>query len=486
MLYLIWSLPALLVVGLIASGRAGILRAAMVGTIVALAVAFLTAPQTFKAAEAGLALARGAWIGWIVVPYILGGLFFWQLAVKAGNTSAAAERTDDGRANRRLLFAACFLIGPFAESVTGFGVGIIGTMMLVRRLDVKPVYLLAFSLLSQTMILWGAMGSGSIVGAAFAGMTPTDLTLHSSLLVATINMAWLPLFWRLAARAGLGARPGELVSEALWLAACLALVIGATYLLGPEAAMLATYGPVIVLRYLWDERPDRDGMLNAFVRTLPFTLVIGWLVAIRLVEPIHEALLDAIRIAPFTGAPIWFPLSHAGTWLLLAGLLTALLRGKGYLVAIEFSTAWRTGRLAVLTVITFSMMAEVLSISGIAAGMAQGLFRSLGQWAVIVTPLLAGTFGVVTNGGNAGNGLFMASQVDLATAAGFSVAMVASLQHVSGLSMSMFSPVRMAIVCSLAGTPGMEKAAYRVMVPFAAMAMTCLLIAAVLVALRVI
>ncbi len=118
-----------------------------------------------------------------------------------------------------------------------------------------------------------------------------------------------------------------------------------------------------------------------------------------------------------------------------------------------------------LTVITFSMMAEVLSISGIAAGMAQGLFRSLGQWAVIVTPLLAGTFGVVTNGGNAGNGLFMASQVDLATAAGFSVAMVASLQHVSGLSMSMFSPVRMAIVCSLAGTPGMEKAAYRVMRP---------------------
>ncbi len=72
-------------------------------------------------------------------------------------------------------------------------------------------------------------------------------------------MAWLPLFWRLAGRAGLGAGPGELASEALWLAACLALVIGATYLLGPEAAMLATYGPMIVLRFLWDERPDRGG-----------------------------------------------------------------------------------------------------------------------------------------------------------------------------------------------------------------------------------
>lgn len=99
MLYLVWSLPALLVVGLIASGRAGILKAAMVGTTVALVVAFLTAPQTFRPAEAGLALARGAWIGWIVVPYILGGLFFWQLAVKAGSKSAPLERTGDGRAN---------------------------------------------------------------------------------------------------------------------------------------------------------------------------------------------------------------------------------------------------------------------------------------------------------------------------------------------------------------------------------------------------
>ena len=60
---------------------------------------FLTAPQTFRPAEAGLALVRGAWIGWIVVPYILGGLFFWQLAVKAGSKSAPLERTGDGRAN---------------------------------------------------------------------------------------------------------------------------------------------------------------------------------------------------------------------------------------------------------------------------------------------------------------------------------------------------------------------------------------------------
>ncbi len=116
MLYLLWSLPALLVIGLIASGRAGILKAAVIGTAVALAVAFSTAPHRFETADAAVALARGAWIGWIVVPYIVGGLFFWQLAVRPGRAAASERRPlDDPRARRRLLFAACFLVGPFAN-----------------------------------------------------------------------------------------------------------------------------------------------------------------------------------------------------------------------------------------------------------------------------------------------------------------------------------------------------------------------------------
>jgi len=50
-------------------------------------------------------------------------------------------------------------------------------MTLLKPLGLKPVFLLAFSLFSQTMILWGAMGSGSIVGAAFAGMILTSILL---------------------------------------------------------------------------------------------------------------------------------------------------------------------------------------------------------------------------------------------------------------------------------------------------------------------
>jgi lactate permease len=485
LIYLFWTLPALIVIGAITSGRAGTLVASVLGLFTALAVAFGTAPRGFELTDAALSLARGAWIGWVVVPYILGGLLFWQMAIRPGDAAPpAADQPVNERARRRLLFAACFLIGPFAESATGFGVGIIGTMALVRRLDVGPINLIVFSLLSQTMILWGGMGSGAIIAAAFAGTAPTTLTLNSSVFFVAFNLFWLPLYWRFADRAGVAAPWGERISEALWLGASLAAVIGATSALGPETAMLAAYGPIIVLRYLVDQRPGRRQFAQAAQKMLPFAALIGWLVLTRLTPPLQQWLEQAGRIQPFTGTPVWSPLFHAGTWLVLAAILTALLRGHARSLPAETRAAWKTGRLAVLTIVTFSMMAEVLSRSGIAGSLAQGLFHSLGLWAVVLTPAISAVFGALANSGNAANGLFMASQVSLAAEAGLSLSAIVALQHAAALSLNIVSPVRMSIVCSLAGTGGRERAAYRAMLPFAAAAASVLLLAAAAVALH--
>ena len=485
MIYLVWTLPALAVIAGIASGRLGTLAASLLGLGIAVAVALVAAPVAFQVSDAAVSLARGAWIGWIVVPYILGGLLFWNIAMRPGGAAMpAAVAPADARARRRLLFAACFLIGPFAESATGFGVGIIGTMMLVRRLDVAPIHLLAFGLLSQTLILWGGMGSGAIIGAALARTDPTTLAVHASYIVALFNALWLMLYWRLAEQAGIGAGWRERIGEAAWLGASLALVIGATALLGPETAMLAAYGPVIVLRWLVDARPDRPALVRAMRRMAPFALLIGWLVLTRLLPPLTHFLEAAGRLHPFAGAPAWSPLFHAGTWLVAGAILTSLARGQAPGFPAEIRAAWKTGRLAVLTIVTFAMMAELLTGSGIAGGLARGMFTALDRWAILATPLVSAVIGALANSGNGANGLFMASQVSLAAEAGLNVAAVIALQHSAALSLNLVSPVRMAIVCSLAGTPGRERDAYRIMMPFAVAVVAVLLACSILVATR--
>jgi lactate permease len=214
----------------------------------------------------------------------------------------------------------------------------------------------------------------------------------------------------------------------------------------------------------------------------PFALLIGWLVLTRLVPPLERFLAEAGRIQPFAGAPAWSPLFHAGTRLIVGGVLTAILRGHAGASAAEARAAWKTGRLAVLSILTFSAMAEVLSGSGIAAGLAEGMFQGLGRASVIVTPLVSAAYGTLANSGNAANGLFMSSQVSLAIGAGLNVAAVVALQHAAALSLNMVSPVRMSIVCSLAGTPGREREAWRIMMPFAVATVLVLVLVAVIVA----
>ena len=64
----------------------------------------------------------------------------------------------------------------------------------------------------------------------------------------------------------------------------------------------------------------------------------------------------------------------------------------------------------------------------------------------------------------ASQALFMASRT-LATEAGLNVALVMALQHMAALSLQMVSPIRISIVCRLAGTPGRERDAYKAMLP---------------------
>ncbi|SEO28444.1 L-lactate permease [Paracoccus alcaliphilus] len=134
-----------------------------------------------------------------------------------------------------------------------------------------------------------------------------------------------------------------------------------------------------------------------------------------------------------------------------------------------------------MSIIIFSMMAELLSGSGIANGLAVGIFAAMGDWAILLTPQLSAVFGALANSGNAANGLFMASQVSLAVEAGFSVPAVIALQHAAALSLNMVGPVRMSIVCGLAGTPGREREMYRVMLPFAMVVVGVLFAAAILI-----
>jgi lactate permease len=170
---LVALLPFALVPALLATGRVSALASGLAGLLAALAAAALLqeAPPAAVAVALASDVAEGAWLALQAALFIVAGLFF-HLAVQAARdgpgqaTSPPAARTGF---DRRRLFAACFLLGPFLESATGFGVGQVMAVPAILAAGASGVPGVGLSLLTQSLVAWGSLGVGSAVGAALAG-----------------------------------------------------------------------------------------------------------------------------------------------------------------------------------------------------------------------------------------------------------------------------------------------------------------------------
>jgi lactate permease len=200
---------------------------------------------------------------------------------------------------------------------------------------------------------------------------------------------------------------------------------------------------------------------------------------------VTDFLRDTGRLAPFPGAREWSPLLHAGSWLVVAAIVTCLVRGERAVFIPKTKAAWRTGRVASVRIMLLPIMAEVLRGSGIADSLAQGIFDAFGRWAFIAAPMNSNVFGALANGSNAANERFMASQIRLAAEASLDVGAAVALQSAAALSLNMVSPVRASIICSLANMPRREREVYQLMHPFVLAPLVVVLIASILIILKI-
>jgi lactate permease len=151
------------------------------GGLIAIIVALWTAPIPMTPAALAVCVGKGLWLAWLVVAVILSGLFFREV-ISLDVAHTAEGRQASALEGRRRAFFACFLVGPFAEAATGFGVGQVTTVAMLQSIGLPSLYVVLLGLFSQVLVSWGAMANGTMVGAAFAGIAPRELGVHSAML----------------------------------------------------------------------------------------------------------------------------------------------------------------------------------------------------------------------------------------------------------------------------------------------------------------
>lgn len=426
--------------------------------MIAVLVGLVAAPDPFGPRTAIRGMAQGAWLATLVAAVILGGLFFREILSSAAVTDH--EVTVSANMRRRQLYTACFLVGPFAEAATGYGVGQVAVASGLKRIGLSPANAVVLGLLSQMMVPWGASAICTTVGAELAGLPPSVLGVYSAFLTVPLLMGWLCLFWRLSDTAGIPGGIRTLAAEAATTLTVGGLLIVMNRVLGPEVAAMATLGPLIALRFACESRPRHGRWHSAMRIGLPYAVLIGGVASTRAIAPVNQ-LLAQVAVRPFDNGPAWFPLLNPGSWLFGVGLLTAAATGRGLTTGGALSRAWARGKVPILATVLFLAMAQVMMVSGMAGKLAEGVRLALGRAAPLATPLLAGLFGFLTGSGNATNGLLMTAQAALARSAHLSVPWLAALQNVAAAALTMLSPIRLAFGCALAGDPDLQSGVYR-------------------------
>jgi lactate permease len=379
-------------------------------------------------------LFSGLFLAIIPIGVMAGGLLFHAATARPERERAAPPR-DSGD----VVFDAAFLLGPFTEAVTGFGVGAVFAIGALRRIGVEGAAAACVAMLSQTIVPWGGLGPGTAIGAALAGVSPQAMATRDAVQLAAALPFLLLLFWRYAAVAGVAITGRQRVGQVAWLAGFGGLLVGCHFVVPWEVSGLLATGPLLAARILRANPPRGPAAWRrAILAAAPYLLLAAMLLGRRLWA--HPP-----AWAPFADLPP-LPLNHAmvALWVVVLGLL-ATRRDAGLVAAGALKRMPRTA----LVLLLFVLLARTLGTAGVPQALAAALAGAFGAFAPYAAPLLAAAGGFVTGTNTGGNSAMMPLQAALGHAAGLAPTVLPAVQN--GTLTLLMAPQLTAVIVQLAG-----------------------------------
>lgn len=377
MTVLLAAAPLLAVIALLALGR-GAVPSSLVGLVLALAIGFLAFPVA-----GALMTAEGLDFLPVVVEVTLILLTGVVLARLLGTLGAMGRISDwvldasPGATAGAVLVV--FGIIPFAESVTGFGIGITVGIPILVHLGYSIRKAAVLGLLGMVAAPWGGLAPGAKVASGLLGLSLTDLGITTSYYnVVPVAVAVLVVTFAVRDRlAGFlySLLAGVVLSIGIW---------GFNTLVGtPLAGVLATLLVVVVLLGAFRLRGAQAG----FDRELGLALVPYGVLTV--------GLLLCSGIAALWPNPVTLLLTSPPVWLAaacVAAIIRLANRGPGAAATVrEGARSWVP---VGLSTAAFMIMGWSLSVFDMSTRIGEAL-SGLGVWTVpalgMVGSILAGS-----------------------------------------------------------------------------------------------
>ncbi|MCQ8770968.1 L-lactate permease [Streptomyces telluris] len=438
------TLPILVTLGLLALGVR-----ALYASLAALATALVLTATSFRTPLGDLGDAQLHMLPTIVElgAILFGGILLSELMTRTGAQSRMGNWIGSACSSpSRAVLLVMLGVTPFAESLTGFGIGVIVAIPLLRQLGLPPAKAAVVGLLGLVTVPWGSLAPGSLVAAELGDVDFQQLGIDSALLSAPVFLICgaATLVVALGARRAL-ASAGDLLLAvaALWGTVWAVNTFIGVPLAGVLGGLVTMVVLLVVSRML--ERDGAKGEREPIGRTLsPYAFLVAGLLVSRLI-------LESAGVKEGW----WTVVAGPGGWLLVTAALTPKLLGAGEPVLGPAAVAalgrwWQV----TLTTVVFLTLGTVLTVTGMSRELAEAC-ATIGSSYLVLAPWIGAVGGFLAGSNTGANAMFAASQANTAEALGYSTGHLVAVQNVSAALASGASSARVVLAAQLAqNAPG--------------------------------
>ena len=467
------------------SAAAGLVSFVAAAFIAAAAPYFaLNAASFFNAAFEGFLLT-------VMVAYVLlFGIWLFHLMNEAGIIQTIAshisESTSDP-ARQALLLVIAF--SPLVESVSGFGIAVIVIAPILIALGFPRFKAAVLALVSLTAVPWGALSTGSVIGANLTGISIHSLGAGTALLSIpvffyfTLITVFIAGGWK-----ELRKKWFEMIAVAIVLS--WAIWFFSKYisveLAGVFASLAALAVEMLFVRFAETRqkhaaRPAaaQAEAKNSLLKALsPYLLLTALLFFSRLV-PFASDWLQSNAVVRIEKYAFEWPLLYSpGFFLLLTCLFAiALFKLNRSLIQKSIVETMKQWIPVNVSMFGFVAMAQVMSYSGMTHLLAEAGAEKLGGAFVLLSPIIGAIGGFLTGSNTGSNAMFIKLQVQTANLLNLPPELVANSQNASAGHVTMASPSRVLLSAAVSGIRHEESNLLKLLAKIAGVALLFVILA---------
>lgn len=422
------------------------------------------------------ALIQGGLTTFIAAYVLFFGIFLFHLMKKTDQIEHIArfiqQQTSDPLKQSLILVLG---LSPLIESTSGFGVAFFVIAPILLELGFPPFRAAVIGLVSLLAVPWGALATGTVIGAQLSDLSLHDLGWGSAVLSIPVVGYFVLIGVREATSTStVYHRIGVIVAAILlfnttnvlvnaYISVELAGVFSSLFLLSAGFLLLGTKTSMHSSPFhAATIQPEASASHRLYLALSPYVFLTVTIFLTRLLTPIQQWMENYwVWRLPAYSFELSFMYSP-GFWLFLTCVFTiTILRIRPSIVRASLQDTWKQWFPFVCTTFFLVAISQVMTVSHMIADITAFAAMVLGPLFLLLSPVIGGFGGFLTGSNTGSNAMFMNMQVQTGERLGISSSLLAVIQNTSSSHTTMAFPSRIQLAASICGIPDKENQLFR-------------------------